>query len=77
MTCWRNCRERSQKILTCLKSLLRDAKRQENVAQNVAADVSIGPDNRTKQKLRVGVDIPAPDDIRRILHAAAGEARPF
>jgi integrase len=64
-------------VLTSLKSLLRDAKRRGNVAQNVALDVSISKDKRAKSKLKVGVDIPTPDEIKRIVHAAAGKHRPL
>ena len=64
------------KVLTALKMVLKDAKRRGNVAQNVALDVSISADKR-KAKLKVGVDIPAPDEIRSIVHAATGKHRPF
>ena len=67
----------AKKVLTSLKSLLRDAQRRGNVAQNVAADVSIGADKRGKRKLRVGADIPTPDEIRRIIHGAAAKWRPL
>ena len=70
-------RAMAKKVLTSLKSLLRDAKRRDNVAQNVALDVSISADKRTKSKLRVGVDIPAPNEIKRIVHAATGKNRPL
>src|SRR5262249_9399118 len=55
----------ARKVLTSLKSLLRDAQRRGTVAQNVALAVSIEPDRRREQ-LEVGVDIPTPDEIRRI-----------
>jgi integrase len=67
----------AKKVLTSLKSLLRDAQRRGNVAQNVAADVSIGVDKRGKRKLKVGVDIPTPDEIKRMVHAASGRWRPL
>jgi integrase len=67
----------AKKVLTSLKSLLRDAQRRGNVAQNVARDVSIGADKRGKRKLRVGTDIPTPDEIRRILQAAPAKWRPL
>ena len=57
--------------------MLKDAKRRGNVAQNVAADVSISTKKRDKKKLDVGVDIPAPDEIKSIIHAATGKHRPF
>ena len=48
-------RAMAKKVLTSLKSLLRDAKRRGNVAQNVALDVSISADKRAKKKLKVGI----------------------
>ena len=53
----------ARKVLTSLKSLLRDAHRRGNVAQNVALSVKIGVNKRDKRKLTVGVDIPKPDEI--------------
>ena len=70
-------RAQAKKVLTSLKSLLKDAQRRGNVAQNVALGVSITRDNRAKSKLRVGVDIPTPDEIKCIVHAATGRVRPF
>jgi integrase len=55
----------ARKVLTSLKSLLKAAKH-----AHVAADVSIGRGNRGKRKLRVGVDIPTADEIKRILASA-------
>jgi integrase len=69
-------RANATKVLTSLKMLLKDAKRRGNVAQNVALDVSISADKR-KAKLKAGVDIPTPDEIRCIVHAATGKHRPF
>ena len=70
-------RAMAKKVLVSLKSLLKDARRRGNVAQNVALDVSISPDKRGKTKLKAGIDIPTPDEIKRIVHAATGKARPF
>ena len=67
----------AKKVLTSLKSLLRDAQRRGNVAQNVARDVSIGIDKRGKRKLKVGIDIPTREEIKRILEAASGRLRPL
>jgi integrase len=67
----------ARKVLTSLKSLLRDAQRRGNVAQNVAADVRIGVDKRGKKKLKVGVDIPTPDEIKRLLGMVSGHLRPL
>lgn len=68
-------RANAKKILTSLKMLLRDARRRGNVAQNVALDVSISTDRRGKSKLKVGVDIPTPDEIKHIVQAATGRGR--
>jgi integrase len=70
-------RVQAKKVLSSLKALLKDAKRRGNVAQNAALDVSIRIDKRDKGKLRVGVDIPTPDEIRKIIHAADGGQRPL
>jgi integrase len=60
----------ARKVLTSLKSLLKVAKH-----AHVAADVSIGRDKRGKRKLRVGVDIPTADEIKRILADAPDKWR--
>jgi integrase len=70
-------RAQARKVLVSLKSLLSDARRRGTVAQNVAEGVSVKAGTRGKKKLRAGVDIPTPDEIRAILHAAAGRARPI
>ena len=70
-------RAMARKVLTSLKSMLSDAKRRGNVAQNVAADVSVGVDKRGKKKLQVGVDIPSPDEVKRILSKVDGRFRPL
>jgi integrase len=70
-------RPQAKKVLTSLKSLLKDAQRRGNVAQNVATGVSIKRDKRAKRKLKVGVDIPTPEEIKCIVHAATGRTRPF
>ena len=70
-------RVQAKKVLTSLKAMLKDAKRRGNVAQNVAQDVSISADKRGKSKLKVGVDIPTPDEIKRIIHAAIGQTSAF
>src|SRR5262245_23252293 len=55
----------ARKVLTSLKSILKGAKR-----AHVAADVTIGRDKR-QRKLEAGVDIPTPDEIRRLLQVEA------
>ena len=67
----------AKKVLTSLKSLLKDAQRRGHAAQNVALSVSIKRDNRDKSRLKVGVDIPTPEEIKCIIQAATGRMRPF
>jgi integrase len=55
----------ARKVLTSLKSILKGAKR-----GHVSADVSIGKDKR-RRRVEIGVDIPTPDEIKRLLKAAA------
>jgi integrase len=70
-------RAMAKKVLASLKSLLRDAKRRGNVAQNVALDVKIGTDKRDKRKVEAGIDFPTLDEIKQIIGAAAGMERPL
>jgi integrase len=67
----------TRKVLISLRSILKGAQGRGDVAQNVALGVSVGKDKRGKKKLRVGVDIPTPDEARLILAAAVGRQRPF
>jgi integrase len=67
----------ARKVLASFKSILKDAKRRGNVAQNVAGDVSIAANRQDARKLEIGRDIPTPAEIGRILAAAAGRWRPF
>ena len=53
----------------------RESQRRGDVAQNVALGVSIGMDRRTKRKLKAGIDIPTPDEVKRLIDAAAGKWR--
>ena len=70
-------RAMARKVLGSLKSLLRDAQRRGNVAQNVALAVKkIDADKRGEGRLKVGVDIPTTDEIKAII-AAAGNWRPL
>src|SRR5262249_7253092 len=70
-------RAMAKKVLVSFKSLLKDATRRGNVAQNAALGISIAADKRGKGKLVVGVDIPTPEEISRILSTATGRWRPF
>jgi integrase len=70
-------RMQAKKVLVSLKSLMRDAVRRGNVAQNVALAVKIASNERDKKRIKIGVDIQTPDEIRAILHAATGRIRPL
>jgi integrase len=65
----------ARKVLVSLKSLLREAQRRGEVAQNVALSVSIGIDKRAKRKLKVGADIPTPGEVKRLIETATGKWR--
>lgn len=54
----------ARKVLTSLKSVLKVAK-----FAHVADGVSIGISKRTKKKLEVGLDIPTPAEIKRLIDA--------
>ena len=70
-------RPMGRKVMSSLKSLLKDAQRRGNVAQNVALAVKqIDVDKRGKGRLKVGVHIPTADEIKAII-AAAGPWRPL
>jgi integrase len=70
-------RAMARKVLVSLKSILRHAQSYGGVAQNVAADVTVGVDKRGKRKLRVGADIPTPGEITKLIDAATGKWRPL
>jgi integrase len=73
-----------RKVLTSLSSILSDAHERGNVAQNVVRDLrkrrrqgkERQAEKRKKGKLKVGVDIPSPDEIRQIIANAKGRWRP-
>src|SRR5215204_5383582 len=60
-----------------LGSILGEAQERNLVVRNVVREMAgrrkrgNGHDRRHKRKLKVGVDIPTPDEIRRLLAAAA------
>ncbi|MCC2652636.1 MAG: integrase [Geminicoccaceae bacterium] len=68
-------RPMARKVLQSFKSVLKDAKRRGLVAQNVAADTTIGKDKRHKRKLKAGVDFPLPAELRAMLEAADPKAK--
>jgi integrase len=67
----------ARKVLVSLKSILRDAQRRGNVAQNVALGVSIKGSSRAERRLEVGVDIPATDEVRAFIGKLHGRWRPL
>jgi integrase len=68
----------ARKVMTSLKSLLKDAWRRGKVAQNVALSAKrIDPDGRGKEKLKIGVDIPSTDEIRALIAALPDRWRPL
>jgi integrase len=70
-------RAMARKVLSSLKSLLRDAQRRGNVAQNVALGVKqIDADKRGERRLRVGVEIPSADEIKAIITKMPDRWRP-
>ena len=68
-------RAMARKLLQSFKSVLKDAKRRGLIAQNVAADTTIGASKRDKRKLKAGVDFPLPGELRAMLDAADPKAR--
>jgi integrase len=67
----------ARKVLSSLKSLLRDAQRRGNVAQNVALSVKrIDANKRGERRLRVGVEIPSADEIKALIAVMPGRWRP-
>jgi integrase len=68
-------RPMARKVLGSLKALLKDAKRRGNVAQNAAADTTIGIDRRGKRKVEAGKDFPLISEVKAMLDVAQGRRR--
>jgi integrase len=74
-----------RKILCSLGCILADAQERGHVAQNVVRSLRTRrprgrerhADRRQKGKLKVGVDIPTPDEMRAIIAALEGRWRPL
>ena len=60
----------ARKVLVSLKSLLK-----ANNCGHVADDVAIGVDARSKRQLEIGRDIPTTAEIKRLIEAAAPNAK--
>jgi integrase len=70
------------KVLRSLGSIVSDAQERGLVAQNVVRSLRRGrrvgrSDRRQRGKLKVGVDIPTPDEIRAIVASLEGARRPM
>ena len=74
-----------RKVMMSLGSILADAQEQGLVAHNAVRDLRRNrkrgkeqqADKRQKGKLKVGVDIPSPDEIKTIIDNASGRWRPL
>ena len=73
-----------KKVMVSLGSLLADALERGNVARNVVREMrhrrgaaDHRAEKRAKGKLKVGVDIPSPDEIRRVIAGLDGRWRPL
>jgi integrase len=70
-----------RKVITSLSCILTDAQERGLVAHNVVRELRRsrrnGGGKERGRKLKMGVDIPTPDEIRRILSTAQGRWRPF
>jgi integrase len=74
-----------KKVRGSLGAILADAQERGLVARNVVRELRSGrrrgkerrADRRQKGKLKVGVDIPSPTEIKAIIEAAKGRWRPF
>ena len=70
-------------IISSLGALLANALEQQLVGRNVVRELrkrrkrGTARDDRHKTKLKTGVDIPTPDEIRRLIAQAKGRWRPF
>jgi integrase len=71
-------RTMARKVMSSLKSLLKDAQGRGDVAQNVALAVKgIKRDSRAERRLEIGRDIPTTDEIKAMLAAAEPKTRPL
>jgi len=70
-----------RRLKSSLGTLLADAQERGKVARNVVRDTKRRRRHNGRQerggKLKVGVDIPTPTEIRALLQAAQGRAKPF
>ena len=67
-------RAMAQKALKHFKGIIADAQRRGLIANNPAARTTIGTGRRHRKRLEVGVDIPAPGEIKALVESATGKA---
>jgi integrase len=67
----------ARKVLTSLKSIIREAQRKGLIAHNPAAPVRVKLEKRKSSKLAVGHDIPTKAEANAFIAAAEGRWRPF
>jgi integrase len=70
-------RAMARKVLSSLKSILREAQRQGQLAKDPARPVSIRAPKRGTRKIRAGQDFPSKEEANAILAAATGRLRPL
>ena len=70
-------RSTARKVLSSLKSLIKHAQRQGQIAKNPAQPVGIRVPTRGTVKLKAGRDFPDKREINSILQAASGRWRPL
>jgi len=70
-----------RRIRTALSMIVADAMERGHVSRNVVRELRRGKerkaDRRAKGKLKIGVDIPTPDEIRALLPCLQGRWRPL
>ena len=59
-------RSMARKALKHFKGIVKDARRRGLIATNPAAETTIGTGKRHRKRLEVGVDIPAPGEIKAV-----------
>jgi integrase len=67
----------ARKVLSSLKSILKEAQRQGQLAKDPARPVSIRVPKRGLMKIHAGQDFPSKDEVNAILAAATGRLRPL
>ncbi|HEX3919185.1 MAG TPA: tyrosine-type recombinase/integrase [Caulobacteraceae bacterium] len=70
-------RAMARKVLTSLKSILREAQRRGLVAQNVAQPLKVDVKKRDQRKITAGRDFPSKEEAQAILAGAGGRWRPL